>query len=279
MLRSSSTRSVMVRRAFADALPIIIGYVPMGAAYGILARQSGIGLFPTVFMSLVVFAGASQFIAVGLLAGGGTALELVATTFFVNLRHLLMSATLSPHYRNAPRALLPFVAWGVTDETFAISIGRYVAGEADHRYGLALHYTAYASWVSGTVLGALAGSLIPPALQSSLEFSLYAMFAGLVVHQVTDRLHLAVAAGSAILCTAFSSFMGGTWPVIAAAVSGATLGMLLEGLQGKQGKKGRQDGVPRQASSPAHPGDGEVEWDRPDLEPEDRSPDLTGGTG
>lgn len=224
----------MIRRAFSDALPIIIGYVPMGAAYGILARQSGIALFPAVLMSIVVFAGASQFIAVGLLAGGGTAFELVATTFFVNLRHLLMSATLSPYYRKAPRALLPFVAWGITDETFAISIGRYQAGEVDHRYGLALHYTAYASWLTGTVAGALAGALVPPALQSSLEFSLYAMFVGLVVHQVTDRLHLAVAVGSAILCAAFSTFMHGTWPIIAAAVSGATLGLLME----EGGKKG-----------------------------------------
>ena len=69
-LESSYDRRTMIRRGFADALPIIIGYVPMGAAYGILARQSGMGLFPTCFMSLIVFAGASQFIAVGLLAGG-----------------------------------------------------------------------------------------------------------------------------------------------------------------------------------------------------------------
>jgi 4-azaleucine resistance transporter AzlC len=163
-LRSSSAKYTMIRRGFADALPIIIGYIPMGAAYAILARQTGMGFFPTVLMSLIVFAGASQFIAVGLLSGGATALEVVATTLFVNLRHILMSASLSPHYREAPRGLIPFVAWGVTDETFAISIGRYISGEADHRYGLALHYTAYASWVSGTVLGALAGALIPPAL-------------------------------------------------------------------------------------------------------------------
>lgn len=218
----------MVRRALADAVPIIIGYVPMGAAYAILARQAGIGFLPTVFMSLVVFAGASQFIAVGLLSAGATAFETVATTLFVNLRHVLMSASLSPHYREAPRGLIPFVAWGVTDETFAISIGRYAAGEADHRYGLALHYTAYVSWVSGTVAGALAGTLIPPALQSSLEFSLYAMFVGLVVLQVTSRLQLAVAVASALLCTLFSGFMGGTWNIISAAVLGATLGLVLE---------------------------------------------------
>ena len=226
----------MILRALADAVPIVIGYVPMGAAYAILARQAGMGFFPTVLMSLIVFAGASQFIAVGLLAGGATAFEVVVTTLFVNLRHILMSASLSPHYRDAPRSLIPFVAWGVTDETFAISIGRYASGEADYRYGLTLHYTAYASWVSGTVAGSLAGGLIPPALQSSLEFSLYAMFVGLVVLQLTNRIQLAVAAASAVMCGLFSTFMGGTWNIITAAIAGATLGLFLEIMVGKARK-------------------------------------------
>lgn len=218
----------MIRRALTDAVPIVIGYIPMGAAYAMLARQAGMGFFPTVLMSLIVFAGASQFIAVGLLSGGATGFEVVATTLFVNMRHILMSASLSPHYRDTPRGLIPFVAWGVTDETFAISIGRYMSGEADHRYGLALHYTAYASWVSGTVIGALVGGFIPPALQNSLEFSLYAMFAGLVVLQLSDRIQFAVAVASAVMCAAFSTFLGGTWNIITAAIAGASLGLILE---------------------------------------------------
>ncbi len=232
----------MIRQALSDSIPIVVGYLPMGAAYGILARQAGMELLPAVLMSLVVFAGASQFIAVGLLAAGATGLEVVGTTLFVNLRHVLMSASLSPYYQEAPRKALPFVAWGVTDETFAISINRYVAGEADHRYGLTLHYTAYASWVTGTVAGALAGTLIPPALQSSLEFSLYAMFVGLVILQVTDRLHLAVAATSAMLCTLFTGFMTGTWPVITAAIVGATLGLVMEG-RAKGAGRGAQENL------------------------------------
>ena len=240
-MRPTSENAGMLRRAFTDAVPIIIGYVPMGAAYAILARQAGIGFLPTVFMSLVVFAGASQFIAVGLLSGGATAFELVATTFFVNLRHILMSASLSPYYRETPRGLIPFVAWGVTDETFAISIGRYMSGEADHRYGLALHYTAYASWVSGTVAGALAGSLIPPALQSSLEFSLYAMFAGLVVLQLTDRLQVLVGVATALLCASFSTFLKGTWSIIAAAMVGATIGLVLENWTRRHGERTREN--------------------------------------
>jgi predicted branched-subunit amino acid permease len=144
-----------------------------------------------------------------------------------------MSASLSPYYRETQRRIIPFVAWGVTDETFAISIGRYLSGEADHFYGLTLHYTAYLSWVSGTIAGAMAGALVPPALQNSLEFSLYAMFAGLVVLQITDSLHLAVAVVAAVLCSVFSTFMSGTWHIITAAILGATLGLILESILGK----------------------------------------------
>ncbi|UCF30755.1 MAG: AzlC family ABC transporter permease [bacterium] len=229
----------MVRKALSDALPIIFGYIPMGAAYGILARQSGMELFPTILMSLIVFAGASQFIAVGLLAAGATGVEVVLATFFINLRHTLMSASLAPFFSSAPRSSIPFVAWGITDETYAISIGGYAGGDVDYRYSLALHYTAYASWVSGTLLGAGAGSIVPAVLQSSLEFALYSMFVGLLVLQVSKRLHLVVALISAALSVLFSFFMGGTWFVISASIIGATVGLVLDGRPRAGEKSGR----------------------------------------
>ena len=227
----------MVRRGFVDATPIIIGYIPMGAAYGIIARQSGMGLFPAILMSLIVFAGASQFIAVGLLAGGATPFEVVLTTFFVNLRHVLMSASLSPFFQKVSSRIIPFVAWGVTDETYAISIGKYHAGQVDYRYSLGLHYTAYASWVTGTVMGAMAGYVVPAALQNSLEFALYSMFIGLLILQLSDRYHLLIALFSAALSIVFSRFMGGTWHIITAAMIGATLGLVLEGTKGRKAQR------------------------------------------
>ncbi len=233
----NDVKNNMMKQAFTDALPIILGYIPMGAAYGILARQSGISLFPAIFMSIVVFAGASQFIAVGLLSGGATGFEVVLTTFFLNLRHVLMSASLSPFFRKVSRRIIPFIAWGVTDETYAISIGRYHSNEADHRYSLVLHYTAYASWLTGSVLGALAGFLVPAALQSSLEFALYSMFVGLVILQISDRLHLLVGVATAAMSILFSFFMGGTWNIITAAFAGATLGLVLEQGGGKRKKE------------------------------------------
>ncbi len=229
----------MIKSGINDAVPIIIGYVPMGAAYGIIARQSGMGLFPAILMSLIVFAGASQFIAVGLLAGGASPFEVVLTTFFVNLRHVLMSASLSPFFKKVSSRIIPFVAWGVTDETYAISIGKFNARQADYRYSLALNYTAYASWITGTVMGAFAGYIVPAALQSSLEFALYSMFVGLLILQLSNRLHMLIAVFSASMSIIFSRFMGGTWRhIIAAAMTGATLGLLLE-----EGTRRRGDGA------------------------------------
>ncbi len=225
----TSKSSLTVRRALSDSVPIVLGYVPMGAAYGILARQAGIGLFPSVAMSLVVFAGASQFIAVGLLSGGATAAEVIGTTFFVNLRHTLMSASLSPYFAKAPRRALPFVAWGITDETYALSIGRHAAGEADLKYSLALHYAAFAAWVGGSAAGAAAGALVPPALQAGLSFSLYSMFVGLVVLRIEGWRHVVVAAIAVAVSVLLWGRVPGTWHVILAAVVAATVGLLLEG--------------------------------------------------
>ena len=224
----SERSSRMAGRALTDAVPIVLGYIPMGAAYGIIARQSGMDLFPAVLMSLIVFAGASQFIAVGLLAGGATAFELVLTTLFVNLRHVLMSASLSPYFRAVRKTIIPFVAWGVTDETYAISIGRYQEGAVDHRYSLVLHYTAYASWVTGTVAGAMAGYVVPAVLKNSLSFALYSMFVGLLVLQVSDRLQILVATMAAGLSIGLSGFMGGTWHIIAATMVATSLGLAVE---------------------------------------------------
>ena len=80
-------------------VPIIVGYVPIGFAYGVLAKKAGISSLNTILMSIIVFAGSAQFIAIGLILAGATAVSIVITTFIVNLRHLLMSAALSPYLK------------------------------------------------------------------------------------------------------------------------------------------------------------------------------------
>ncbi len=94
----SSGRPAWVR-GVARAMPIVMGYIPIGFAYGVLAQQAGLSLFNTLAMSALVYAGSAQLIAAGLFAAAAPALSIVATTFVVNLRHMLFSAALSPYLR------------------------------------------------------------------------------------------------------------------------------------------------------------------------------------
>ena len=107
------------------ALPVVLGYLPLGFAYGALASLAGISLPYIVLMSLLVFAGSGQFIAVNMYAAGAGSLSIIATVFLVNLRHLLMSASLSPYLQKFPRQSLPLVAFGLTDENYALACGEF----------------------------------------------------------------------------------------------------------------------------------------------------------
>ncbi|MFW5986292.1 MAG: AzlC family ABC transporter permease, partial [Halanaerobiales bacterium] len=109
-----------LRAGFKDALPIIMGYVPIGIAYGMLAVQNGLDGYTTVAMSFFVFAGSSQLITVEMVGKGAAVLAIILMTFLVNLRHLLMSASLSLHFQKTDSRLLPLLSFFITDESFAV---------------------------------------------------------------------------------------------------------------------------------------------------------------
>jgi 4-azaleucine resistance transporter AzlC len=146
--------------AFRQALPIILGYVPVGFAYGVLAQKSGLSGLNTILMSVLVFAGSAQLIAVGLFASGAAPLAVVATTFVVNLRHLLMSAALAPFLRAWSKTRLALFAYQMTDETFALHANRFAKGETGPGETFGINVIAQSAWVGGTVLGLAASTLI-----------------------------------------------------------------------------------------------------------------------
>src|SRR4030042_2164383 len=98
------------------ALPIVLGYLPVGIAFGVLARKAGVSTFEAGLMSLLVYAGASQFIAVEMLSKGIVWFPIVLTTFFINLRHLLMSSTFSLYLKNTQLSILGLISAQLTDE-------------------------------------------------------------------------------------------------------------------------------------------------------------------
>jgi 4-azaleucine resistance transporter AzlC len=115
------------------AWPICLGYLPLGFAFGVLAQKAGLDLLDIALMSILVYAGSSQFIAVAMLSCGAAPLSIILTTFFVNLRHLLMSSSLAVYLHGEGRRFLSVFAYGVTDESFAVNLVKFRAG-GWHRY-------------------------------------------------------------------------------------------------------------------------------------------------
>src|SRR4051812_13572167 len=107
----------VLRAGLAAAWPICLGYFPIGLSLGVLAQKAGLAPWQMALMSIAVFAGGSQFIAVAMISSGASAAAIVSTTFMVNLRHLLMSSALSVHFPGVSRQFLALFAYGITDES------------------------------------------------------------------------------------------------------------------------------------------------------------------
>lgn len=216
------------RRGIFQAGPIVIGYVPVGFAYGVLAQKAGISPLNTVLMSLLVYAGASQFIAVGLLSAHVPILSIIITTCVVNLRHLILSSALAPYLQRWRKIELAAFAFHITDETFAIHSTRFPNEVPPKAEVFALNVTAQTSWVLGSWLGVVAGQLIPDVRQYALDYALPALFIALLVLQIKSRIQIAVA----FLTGAFAVvlFLAGMerWNVIVATLIGASVGVIFE---------------------------------------------------
>ena len=226
MNRASDSRTH--RRRFVSGarqtLPIVFGYLPVGFAYGVLADKTGLSSFNTVLMSIIVFAGSAQLIAVSLIGAAAPVLSIIVTTFIVNLRHLLMSAALSPYLRGWPRRHVAAFTFELTDETFALHSTR-MPGGADKVETFAINLTAQASWVAGTILGVAASGLIADITPIGLDYALPAMFIALLIMQVSSVTHGLVAIAGGLLSVALALAGADRWNVVIATILAATIGL------------------------------------------------------
>ncbi len=210
------------------ALPIVLGYIPIGFAYGVLAGKSGLSETNTFLMSLIVFAGSSQFIAVGLFASGTGPAAVILTTFVVNLRHMLMAAALTPYFSNWKKWHLAFFSYQLTDETFALHSASASSLNECKLEALSLNVTAQASWVTGTALGIVASGLIGDVKPLGLDYALAAMFIGLLVGQCQNSIRLITAIISGGIATLLYLAGWHQFHIIAATILGATVGLGIE---------------------------------------------------
>ncbi len=212
-----------VRTGVGAAWPICLGYFPLGLALGILGRQVGLGPLDIGLMSIMVFAGSAQFIAVGLLAEGAAPGTIILTTFVVNFRHFLMSSALSVHLAGARQKFLALFAYGITDESFAVNLTRFRQENWSPRQALAVNQSANAAWVLSTVLGAAVGGFIP-AGAFGIDYALIAMFLCLLVFQLRGKVYVLSALVGGIFAVSFSLAGAGDWAVVSASMLAATFG-------------------------------------------------------
>ena len=213
-----------------DTIPMLVGASPFGLIFGTLAIASGLPVWLTLGLSALVFAGSSQFVAVSLI-GSGAALPVIwLTTFVVNLRHALYSATLLPYARALPARWRWALAFWLTDETFAV-----VENQLRHRTSLndGAHYwlgsslAMYFNWQLWTIAGVLLGQSVPGLATWGLDFAMVATFAAIVALQLRERpvLFAAFVAGTAALLARALPYKLG---LMLAAVAGVGAGMLAE---------------------------------------------------
>lgn len=204
MSRSGATRGGLGDGA-RSVVPLLIGVAPFGLIFGVVATDSVVGGGLGIATSFIIFAGAAQLAVVQLLDSGAAPLVVIATALVINARHLMYSAALAPHFREFPagwRYGLPYV---LTDQAFAVSIGRFddTTGPGyRRRFFTGAAFALWGTWQVTTVAGVIAGAEIPASW--SLDFAVPLVFLALLVPTLRDRPSVVAAlVGGAVAVAAF----------------------------------------------------------------------------
>ena len=210
--------------------PILLGVIPFGIACGVMGLTAGLTAMETVMMSLLVFAGSSQFIAITMLAAGITSWSvLVLTTLLVNLRHMLMGASLAQYMVKQPLSRQLLLSFLLTDEAYAMTISRVYQEGYSETYHLGVSLSLYVTWAFSTIAGVFVGSYIPDPLAWGLDFAMPATFLVLLFPRITDRISLIVCIVAGLIAVAGAVYLPGKWYMIAACFGAVLVGGCMEG--------------------------------------------------
>jgi 4-azaleucine resistance transporter AzlC len=204
-----------------DGVGIAVSVAAFALVYGLAARQAGLSFIEGLAMSVVAFAGAAQFAALGLIAQDVPWVGIVVLTALLNARHLLYAASLAPWFARRPRRERAWQAHFLTDEAFALVLPAFRAlGRHDTRTYLIAISLTFVPWVGATIMGMLFGELLPAPTTLGLDVVFPAAMAGLAVALVVDRRALV------------ALIAGGLLGVAVALVAGPSVGVLAGGLLG-----------------------------------------------
>jgi len=203
--------------------PLWLGVVPFALVYAVLAREAGLTLLETQALSVLVFAGSAQVSAVGLFGSGAAALEIVSTTFLLNVRHVLYGLSLG---RRTPlsRRQRPVAAYFLTDEAFGVVAA---SGERTFAFLLGAELSLFGMWNLATLGGAIAGSAITDPAELGIDLVFPLAFLALLVPLVRTRVELLVAVASGAIAYVAARGLPGGLPILLTGVVGSLLGAAL----------------------------------------------------
>ena len=217
-------------RGMAQGVPIMLGYLSVSFGFGIAAVRMGVSPAAAVAISAFNLTSAGQAAGIEIIAAGGALMEMALTQLVINLRYALMGVSLSQKLDgtfNTPRRLL--VAYGITDEIYAVAISRPEPLTAHYMYGLIL--TPLIGWTAGTALGAMAGKLLPQTVTDAMGIVLYGMFLAIVVPAARKERQVLCVVLLAAACSAGFRYLlpgvSGGFAVILSAMAAAVAGALL----------------------------------------------------
>jgi 4-azaleucine resistance transporter AzlC len=214
-------------------IPTIFGYLSIGFACGILSKSCGLTFAEAVGMSIFVYAGSAQFIASSMILSNASVISIIATIFFVNFRHLFMSAALAPYFKK--NSFLKNLSVGVllTDETFLVAAAEgFNRKKINYFWMLGLNITAYLNWAIATGIGVMLGSIIPDYKVLGLDFALTAMFIGLLISSIKGSLKInkamIIIIVSVITLMLSTKIVATSAGIIIAAIAGALIGVVVK---------------------------------------------------
>ncbi len=173
----------MIKPAFIATVPVLTGYLVLGFGFGIIIKANGYNTWLAFAMSLMIYAGSMQYAAIGLLTGGASLVTVAVTTLMVNARHLFYGVSMLDKYKGTGKAK-PYLIFALTDETYSLVCGDTpgVTAQDKNRYYFFVSLFNHIYWVTGSVLGAVAGSLIK-FNSEGIDFALTALFLTVFIEQ------------------------------------------------------------------------------------------------
>ncbi len=191
-----------IKKAFVKTLPVMAGYMVLGFGFGIITMEAGYGFVLALLMSAFIYAGSMQYVLVSLLTGGASLISSAVTTLMVNARHLFYGVSMVEKYKGTGRKK-PYLMFALTDETYSLVCrGDCPEGMDFHTYAFVVSLMNHAYWITGTVLGALAGAFVNVNF-AGVDFAMTALFITVFVEQwksTKNHIPAMIGVAASVLC-------------------------------------------------------------------------------